>query len=330
MRAVPVDGGAGPPRSRWRALPSQPWWPWLKRGAMLAFIAVIAGLLISEARAVHWHEVFAAMRRTPAATLLGAAALAYCSHLLYSCFDLFGRRYTGHRLRKSEVMKVNFISYAFNLNLGTLVGGVAFRFRLYSQLGLKTGTISRIVSLSLVTNWLGYLVLAGAGLLWWPLALPPEWGAHAIALQVFGGGLLAVAIGYLMLCAFSRRRSFHVRGQHLKLPSLRMALLQFTLSAVNWCLIGGTIYVLLGQRIEFPTVLCVLLAAAIAGVITHVPAGLGVLEAVFVAMLAHRIPKEELLAALLTYRAIYYLAPLLVATLMYVLFEARGNRAARA
>jgi hypothetical protein len=33
-------------------------------------------------------------------------------------------------------MGVTFISYAFNLNLGSLVGGVAFRYRLYSRLGL--------------------------------------------------------------------------------------------------------------------------------------------------------------------------------------------------
>jgi uncharacterized membrane protein YbhN (UPF0104 family) len=61
----------------------------------------------------------------------------------------------------------------------------------------------------------------------------------------------------------------------------------------------------------------------VAGVITHVPAGLGVLEAVFVALLSSQVPKEQLLAVLLTYRALYYLAPLIAATLMYPLFEAR-------
>ena len=32
-------------------------------------------------------------------------------------------------------MTVTFVSYVFNLNLGSLVGGVAFRYRLYSRLG---------------------------------------------------------------------------------------------------------------------------------------------------------------------------------------------------
>ena len=330
MRPVPAGPGAGPAHTGWRTLAAHPSWPWIKRAALLVFIGVVGTLLISEARAVRWSEVFASMGRTPVSTLLAAAGLAYSSHLLYSCFDLFGRHYTGHGLRARTVMQVNFISYAFNLNLGTLVGGVAFRFRLYSQLGLKTGAITRILSLSMLTNWLGYLLLAGTGLLWSPLALPPEWGTHAVALRIAGLVLIAAAFGYLALCALSRRRSFHLRGHHLTLPSFRLAVLQLLVSCVNWCLIAGTIYFLLGQRVEFPTVLCVFLVAAIAGVITHVPAGLGVLEAVFVTLLSSRIPKEELLAVLLTYRAIYYLAPLLVAAIMYVLFEARVNRRAGA
>ena len=37
------------------------------------------------------------------------------------------------------VMAVNFVSYAFNLCIGSLVGGVGFRYRLYSRLGLAPG-----------------------------------------------------------------------------------------------------------------------------------------------------------------------------------------------
>jgi uncharacterized membrane protein YbhN (UPF0104 family) len=56
---------------------------------------------------------------------------------------------------------------------------------------------------------------------------------------------------------------------------------------------------------------------------THIPAGLGALEAVFVVMLGSRLPQSELLAALLAYRAIYYLAPLLLAVIAYLAIESR-------
>ncbi|MNG20615.1 Inner membrane protein YbhN [compost metagenome] len=61
--------------------------------------------------------------------------------------------------------------------------------------------------------------------------------------------------------------------------------------------------------------------SSIAGVITHIPAGLGVLETVFLTLLQGTYGKGTLLAALIGYRAIYFLLPLLIATLVYLLLE---------
>jgi hypothetical protein len=60
--------------------------------------------------------------------------------------------------------------------------------------------------------------------------------------------------------------------------------------------------------------------AAVAGVVTHVPAGLGVLEAVFVACLSD-VGTPIVLAALLSYRAVYYLVPLALASIGYAIGE---------
>ena len=307
----------------WR---SQPWWPWLKRGLTLAFFAVVAWFMVRYARNVDWGEVWSAMLATPRGTLLGAAALAAASYALYSCFDLLGRHYTGHGLPVPKVMQVNFISYAFNLNMGSLVGGVAFRYRLYSRLGLDNPTITRVVTLSMLTNWLGYLLLAGAVFAIAPLALPPDWKMSSHGLQLLGIGLLGLGALYLGLCATATQRSFTVRGHELMLPPPRMAALQVAMSCANWLIMGGIIYTLLQGQIAYPAVLSVLLVAAVAGVITHVPAGLGVLEAVFVALLSHQVPEGPLLGALLTYRALYYIGPLLVAAIMYLVVELRARR----
>ena len=127
---------------------------------LLFFVAVfaLAGALCAQRRLGRRAAPRCATLPRPA--LLAAIGFALASHLLYSCFDLIGRRYTGHELPTRKVMAVNFISYAFNLCLGSLVGGVAFRYRLYSRLGLDNGVITRIVSMSMLTNWLGYMLLA--------------------------------------------------------------------------------------------------------------------------------------------------------------------------
>ncbi|MDT4886212.1 hypothetical protein FQZ97_1225350 [compost metagenome] len=50
------------------------------------------------------------------------------------------------------------------------------------------------------------------------------------------------------------------------------------------------------------------------------------LEAVFVALLAHEVAQTRLLAALLAYRALYYLLPLAVALVAYLVTEMRARR----
>lgn len=299
------------------------WWPWARRIATLLFFALVVWLLFKQARTIDWSEVWTAVAEHPVRSLLLAGLLAALSHLLYSSFDLLGRHYTGHKLPTFTVMLTTFISYAFNLNLGSLVGGVAFRFRLYSRLGLDNARIGRILGISMLTNWLGYLLLAGAIFASGLLEVPAEWRIAGPPLQWLGGVLLLAGAGYMAACFLSKRRLLVLRGHELPLPTGRMALLQVVMSCTNWMLMGAMVWTLLDQRIGYPTVLGVLLIAAIAGVVTHVPAGLGVLEAVFVALLSDRIPAGELLASLLIYRAMYYLVPLALATVLHLTIEAR-------
>jgi uncharacterized membrane protein YbhN (UPF0104 family) len=122
-----------------------------------------------------------------------------------------------------------------------------------------------------------------------------------------------------------RPRRLAWRGQSLTLASGPLAGWQLVAGGASWLLIGATVWSLFGGRIDYPTVLGALLLAALAGVLTHVPAGLGVLEAVFVATLGARLPVAEVLATVLAYRAVYYLLPLALALPAYALSEAAAR-----
>jgi uncharacterized membrane protein YbhN (UPF0104 family) len=311
----PVTRGPGPARAAW--------WPWLRKALWLAFFVGVAVLLVRQARTIAWDDVLESMQDLPVPALLVAGALAVASHVLYATFDLLGRKETGHTLPVPTVMGVTFVSYAFNLNLGSLIGGVASRYRLYGRLGLDTLQITRVMAFSMLTNWLGWALLGGLAFVVYPLALPTDWDISPVVLQIAGALLTLAALGYVLTCAFSARRSLHLRGHSFTLPSGRMALLQLAMSCLNWSLMAGAVYVLLQQQVDFSTVLTVLLLAAVAGVITHVPAGLGVLEAVFVALLGLQIEPAVLIGALLAYRVLYYLVPLAVAAAAFAVLELR-------
>lgn len=308
-----------PPRLRDRA-----WWPWLTRGVLVLFGAFVLGLLVWQATRVDWPAVFAAMAATPARVLLAAGAVALAGHLLYSTFDLLGRHYTGHHLAPQASMLVTFISYAFNLNFGAIVGSAAMRLRLYARLGLRTPVILRVMAMSMWTNWFGYLALAGVVFITLSLPLPPGWHVSESALHAIGGVLLALALAYLVACATVRPgRVWHWRGHEVWLPTPRLALLQLAVGVSNWLLIAAVVWVLLQGRVAFPVVAGVFLVGVVVGIVTRVPAGLGVQEAVFVALLAPQVGEADVLAAMLTYRALYYWAPLLLAGLAYAGVEAR-------
>ncbi|MFT4270989.1 MAG: lysylphosphatidylglycerol synthase domain-containing protein [Pantoea sp.] len=291
----------------------------------LFFIAVLV-LLVVYARQVNWDDVYQVIVNYNRTLVFSAVALVVISYLTYGLYDLIGRAYCGHKLAKRQVMLVSFICYAFNLTLSTWVGGVAMRYRLYSRLGLPGGTITRIFSLSIATNWLGYILLAGVVFVAGMVPLPAGWFIGENTLRLIGGALLVLVAIYLWACAFAKRRHWTIKGQHLQLPSLRMALFQFAVSCANWMVMGAIIWLLLAQQVDYPQVLGVLLISSIAGVIIHIPAGIGVLEAVFLALLSGQGTSHgTIIAALLAYRVLYFILPLLLALVLYLWLESRAR-----
>ncbi len=296
-----------------------------KKPLTIVFFLMLIVLFTLLARRIDWSEVVQTLGDFKVRTLVIAGALTLCSFLVYASFDLIGRTYIRQNLVWKQILPVGIISYAFNLNLSAWVGGIAMRYRLYSRLGVITGNIAKILGLSLATNWFGYMAIAGVVFSSGLVTMPPGWKVSTTALQGIGALLVLASLGYLVACQFSKKRAWTIRGMEINLPSVRMACLQLLLGALNWSLMAAVIFTLLPAKLDYPLVLGVLLISAIAGVLTHIPAGLGVLEAVFIALLQHEASRGSLLAGLIAYRAIYFILPLLIALVMYLGVEAKAK-----
>jgi uncharacterized membrane protein YbhN (UPF0104 family) len=297
------------------------WWPRVRRWLFPALGIVVLGLLLSHAHKVDWAGAWQALRRYSPLLLLAVLGLATASHALYGCFDLIGRHHTRHKLPRLQTWAIAVTSYAFNLNLGSLVGGVALRARLYARAGLDETTIAQIVGISLATNWLGYGLVAGSLFAAGLIAPPSQAHIGATALRLLGVAMVLLAVAYVLACAFFKGREWRVRGRRLQLPSAGLALVQLGLSATNWALMGAAMYLLLGTQVEYGKVLGVLMAASIVGVIMPIPGGLGVLEAVYLALLSGSVRQGTLMGAVLAYRALYYFLPLAGGLVLYVVLE---------
>ena len=216
--------------------------PMVRRLLLVAFLLAAAFLLWRYARTVDWHAVGAAIARYPLSTLVLAAGASVLAYACYSGFDLLARAYTGHGLRLSRVLAIAPVCYAFNLNLGAVVGGIGFRYRLYSHAGLRTSTISRIVAFTIASNWSGFLLLGGLSFVIAPAPLPPRWSVAPWVFDAVGIAMLAVVATWLAMCAFSRRRSWSPRGHRIELPSLRIALLQLALATTSWLAMAAVMH----------------------------------------------------------------------------------------
>jgi uncharacterized membrane protein YbhN (UPF0104 family) len=311
-----------PPPARWGgyARGSRP-------ALTIALLLIGATLLVRHLRDVDWLAMREVMARMPRGSLLMAGLLGALSYAVYCSFDLLGRRTTGHRLDRARVLAIGFVGHACALSLGPFGAGV--RFRLYARHGLPAHLTAALWLFNVATNWLGFVVLAGLAFATRWIALPAGWGIAGEPLQLLGVALLATVALYLAACHIARHRSRIVRGVEFRLPPLHVALLQCGLSAVNWLLLTGIIFVLLRERVPFEAVLGALMASALALAVIDVPAGLGVTETVFIALLGGSVPPAEILGALIAYRAIYFVGPLMLASAVYLGLEWDAHTEAR-
>jgi len=300
-------------------------WIWGKRLFTIGFFILVIALLFTALKNIEWQEVKRALQAYQFKTLLLAGAVAATSLLVFSSYDLLARNFAKHKLPARQVLPLAFVCCVFTLNLAW-IGGMASRFRLYSRLGLDAITVTKIISANVITNWLGYIILAGTIFSVGLLDLPSNWKIGSTALQVIGVALLLIAASYFWACRFSKRREFHIFKHTFTLPTLKFALIQAGLAAINWSLMGLIVYILLLGKVPYPTVLGILLISSIAGVITHIPAGIGVIETVFITMLQHQLTKGTILAALIGYRAVYFLLPLALASVIYIFLELNSKR----
>jgi uncharacterized membrane protein YbhN (UPF0104 family) len=301
---------------------------WVKLGKWFTIVLlIVAGVMVAKyAHSMDWNGVIKALRAYPASEIAMASVLTIASFLVYSTFDLFGRHYTNHAVPTWRVMSLTSISYAFNLTLGSILGAAGIRLRLYQQRGISAGDVGRIILISVGVNWLGYAAVAGVLFALNLITLPAAWGVGAHTLPLIGWALMAVVVAYIGTTVFFGDRKFTVRGREVCLPKTPAALAQIALGASNWILMGAVLFCLLHERIAFPLTLAIVMVASVAGIISRIPGGIGVLEAVSIAILSPQMSETKVLAAVLAYRAIYYIAPLLLATCGLLALEAMDKK----
>ena len=295
-------------------------WPFL---ALAAFVTALA-VLHRELAAYSYHDLVQAARAGPAGRLGWAIALTVLAYAVLPGYDAMALRYIRFPLSFRRTAFGSFIAYAFSQLLGfPLLTGGSVRYRLWSAWGLSSAQIARAVSFVAFSFALGMLAVIGLVLVLEPANTAGMLGLPFGSLRPIGLAALAVVAAYAAWCV--RGRPIRLGSWRLAAPAPGLVAVQLGVSTLDWVLAGAVLYVLLpgGHGLGFLVFLGAFLLAQLAGLVSHVPGGLGVVESVLVLLLKSYVGTTELLAALIVYRGVYYLLPFGAAVLLLAAHEVR-------
>jgi len=261
-------------------------------------------------------------------TLLWALALTFLNYFILSGYDLLAVRATGSSLPYRKIGLASFLGYAFSQSLGfPLFTGAPVRYRLYTSWGLSPGDVARVIALYSFTFWLGLATVGGLAFLVEPGVVGEAFHLGRFLPQLLGGVLLAGVAGYLVW-ARSARRPLRFRSFELPLPGLERAIAQVVVGAADWTMSALVLFVLLpqGHGLSFPLFLGAFVVAQVAGLISTIPGGLGAFEASLLLLLPASVPNAGVLGALIAYRVVYYLLPLVLALVAFGAYEGFTRR----
>jgi phosphatidylglycerol lysyltransferase len=299
----------------------------LSIGAALLVAALGLTALYKLLHSVRPHEIRHAFGALSADQIILALLLTTASYLMLTLYDRFALRVIGRKLPWRTYALASFTSYTLSHNLGlALLTGGSARYRIYRAAGLGGGEIGSVIALASLSFWNGVILLAGLAAVASTKILPFfDWGLSLHWMHLAGLVVLTLCLIPLLLRQFGLK-AVDIGGWRTPLPNLKRSATMTLIAALDLAAASAALYVLLPapDPAAYPAFFLGYALAIIAALISHVPGGLGVFEAVVIATVPG--DKAQLLAALLAYRAIYYLFPLLLAALLLAWHESKGWR----
>jgi uncharacterized membrane protein YbhN (UPF0104 family) len=290
-------------------------------------IGIACYVLYHMLRGIDVNEVVEAIKSTEPRSIALAALFVAAGYFTLTFYDLFAVRAIG---RNDIPYRVNalaaFTSYSIGHNVGASVfTGGAVRYRIYSAWGLNAIDVAKICFIAGLTFWLGNAAVLGLGIAYHPEAaaaidqLPP-WLNRVIALLIILG-----LVSYVVW-VWMKPRGVGRGPWTVVLPGGPLTLLQIAIGIVDLGFCALAMYVLMPDEpyVGFVVVAVIFVSATLLGFASHSPGGLGVFDAAMLYGILHfdkQMDREDLLAGMLLFRVLYYIAPFVISVILLTFRE---------
>lgn len=297
----------------------------LKRAAKIAVFAAIIGpvfyLLIEHLNEMDRAQIASSMRAIPLQAIAISGLFTAISLYGVARYDLLAIKQLGYQVPQKRAIQGGFVAVSLGqtLGFGLLVGAFA-RWRFYRSFGVSlkdAGLVSALVAGGFL---IGFALILSVTALIDPSGLSTMTGAETGFVRIIAAcGLLA----FLGLVGLSFTQvGCTAFGLSLRAPKIKVLCSQVMLAAVDVIPAAAALWILLPAEggPSLMLVIPVFLTALGVGLVSNTPGGLGVLELACL-MALPVMPPEQLVAALITYRAIYFGLPAVIAVAMLVARE---------
>jgi uncharacterized membrane protein YbhN (UPF0104 family) len=288
----------------------------------LSIAAVAAWVLVQRIEAIDFDEVLQHLAAVPTSTVVVALLCSVGVYTAVGSYEGIGVRLASGRSLRLQAFRTAVIANPLGRMLGvSVLSGGALRYRMYAPEGLSIREVGAVILLVSMPYAFGVGWLIDLSLL---LHLQDASRAFQLPLAVIAIlGVLGLMkdVGWLALVAH-RKQPITLGGESIRLPSLRDALIQIAFGLTQISLMTTILYLFMPPELNltWPAFVAVYCLAFVAGQLSNVPAGFGVLEAALFLMLPH-VPPGKLVGSVLAYRAVYELVPAAVALVLLVIYE---------
>lgn len=298
-------------------------WPFIGILAMLVSIRI----LYIKLSAISFNDVLERLSNLNAQQWLLACSCSLLAYAALAGYDRIALQHLGHKISWIFIAICSFTTYALSHNIGASVfSGAVVRYRAYKMKGLNGTEIAILVGFCSFTFVIGTILLFGIVLILQPEIITlihnelPEWLGTTI------GAILLGCIALYTFGSWLQLKPLHL-GKKIQLsyPRLKIVIQQLLISPLELLAAAGIIYAVLPHNtdVHFISVLGVFLTSFTITLLSNAPAGgIGVLEALFITGMPNINP-TDVIAALIVFRILYLIIPLIISLFVVAIFEAQ-------
>lgn len=289
----------------------------------LFFFCLAAYMLYHQLSKYTIADIKNALMSIPVHNLLLACAASIGGYVALSSYDFLALKYIKRKLAPWKWILTGFIGFSVSNNAGhAIVSGGTIRYRMYTRWRFKGSDIVKMVTFSGFTYLIACFFLIIVGYLITPDHAFGDGSVSKLTTQITALVSLIGLLGYFALSIWSKK-PLVIKGIEFNMPRPQMAFAQVFIGGADILMASMVLYFALIAFVDIPfqTFMGVFIIANVLGTFSQVPGGLGVFEGLFMYIIPGEHNRAMLFGALLAYRIIYYLLPLLISAIILFSYE---------